>query len=656
MSFGFSVGDFLATAELISNITSALRHASASSYQELLLELHSLERALHEIEQLKCLPGQEAIVNSVKVAALVCQHPLDEFAKELKKYEILDIPTTSSSGTGHGPKRWMRKVQWEMKMEPKVKDLRAYISAHCLLILRAYFKELITSRVNTTVISPKSGQEVSNLQVKANEIYEQILLTREDNNKHASGLANIQSMFQRFSGLLTWEILTHLKAIFQLAGSIYWSNLQIMRFITKIQSTYQKPSIDTRHTWFQEPVRFEDALGRIMPVPSEYNWNKLEAIILDQFSNGPGSSKVKAGEYLLFNSMDSSQVLTASEFEAFIPGMSITMALIVGRYGEESNAKCPRVGCKSTKIQPLTTGGSFCVTCKGWFAVRKEPLPLPLRPETSMHIKSPQVDLASDKKSIAHVLKQSRDEKRRFKNLSIYFSPLPKTPSVANVRSRTNRRPPRRKLVNYWLESLVDCKKQKVVLGEPRSLLIKENVTEEDDDLDPFFFGNNSTYIYQKIRNRKYQNKEMTELEAEASIHGRNIPHQRSATLICTENQTGLNKAEITSTQPQGLPLQNIEMEPLEAWVLQLSHSEEIVQIGNPASFTSNSSLGTKTEVESRLQTSSLTGETIIHEGVFSKWGLILDAGFLKHVVIQAFHVLNVLNNQDISRKFLALD
>jgi hypothetical protein len=30
--------------------------------------------------------------------------------------------------------------------------------------------------------------------------------------------------------------------------------------------------IDTRHTWAQDPVRFEDALGRIFPVPSEYDW------------------------------------------------------------------------------------------------------------------------------------------------------------------------------------------------------------------------------------------------------------------------------------------------------------------------------------------------------------------------------------------------
>jgi hypothetical protein len=28
-----------------------------------------------------------------------------------------------------------------------------------------------------------------------------------------------------------------------------------------------------RYTWIQAPVKFEDALGRIMPIPSEYDWD-----------------------------------------------------------------------------------------------------------------------------------------------------------------------------------------------------------------------------------------------------------------------------------------------------------------------------------------------------------------------------------------------
>ena len=71
MSFGFSVGDFIAVGILIKNITSAL-HSSTSEHQELLLELNGLQRALDEIEHLKAVPQHEIEVNAVKVAALTC--------------------------------------------------------------------------------------------------------------------------------------------------------------------------------------------------------------------------------------------------------------------------------------------------------------------------------------------------------------------------------------------------------------------------------------------------------------------------------------------------------------------------------------------------------------------------------------------------------
>jgi hypothetical protein len=83
---------------------------------------------------------------------------------------------------------------------------------------------------------------------------------------------------------------------------------------------------------------------------------KIHAIILDQFSAGPGSDKVKAGEYLLFNSFDATQSLTADS-QGLIPGMSITMTLVVGRYSEGSLGVCPRISCNSKKIEAHDGGG-----------------------------------------------------------------------------------------------------------------------------------------------------------------------------------------------------------------------------------------------------------------------------------------------------------
>lgn len=155
--------------------------------------------------------------------------------------------------------------------------------------------------------------------------------------------------------------------------NVWNSNLQIVALVTQLQTTSTRP--DTSHTWFQEPARFEDALGRILPIPSEYAWSvgfsypradsglprgqKVKAIIVDQFSHGPGSDKVKAGEYLLYNVLDDFQVLSFRDDEVLIPGMSIRMTLVVGRYEPKSPGRCPRAGCKSTSVKRNRDEGNF---------------------------------------------------------------------------------------------------------------------------------------------------------------------------------------------------------------------------------------------------------------------------------------------------------
>ena len=130
MSFGFSVGDFIAAGNLVKDIISALRESSVSEYRDLVLELHGLQRALHEIEHLRCQPGQEGATNSIKVASLMCQYPLDEFAGKLRKFESLGVKSGGSTSKREIVKTWGIKLKWGFTMEDEVRNLRAYLIAH----------------------------------------------------------------------------------------------------------------------------------------------------------------------------------------------------------------------------------------------------------------------------------------------------------------------------------------------------------------------------------------------------------------------------------------------------------------------------------------------------------------------------------------------
>lgn len=126
MSFGFSVGDFLAAGRLIKEVVTILRTSARSEYCELTLELHGLQRALNHIEQLQAPPERDVAVAGIKIAALMCVHVLEEFAAKLKKFEVLaneeKFPAVIVL--------WKRKLKWGFTMADEIRNLRAYLAAH----------------------------------------------------------------------------------------------------------------------------------------------------------------------------------------------------------------------------------------------------------------------------------------------------------------------------------------------------------------------------------------------------------------------------------------------------------------------------------------------------------------------------------------------
>lgn len=86
----------------------------------------------------------------------------------------------------------------------------------------------------------------------------------------------------------------------------------------------------------------------------------LEAVIVAKFKEGPGQEKVHSGDFELFNSFDSSQVINASTVDStgLIPGMRVTMAMVVGQYEAiATNTRCARTGCKSQRFRIAEQGG-----------------------------------------------------------------------------------------------------------------------------------------------------------------------------------------------------------------------------------------------------------------------------------------------------------
>lgn len=132
------------------------------------------------------------------------------------------------------------------------------------------------------------------------------------------------------------------------------STQQILTIVLELRAS-DRP-IDTRFTYFQDPVRFEDVLGRVFPFPSECSIEALDTEIKARFKQGPGKAEVMAEAYEIANAKDSKQVLTVADEATLLPGMSITMAIVVEKPSNQSD-QCP--SCPSRSFVEMACGGKI---------------------------------------------------------------------------------------------------------------------------------------------------------------------------------------------------------------------------------------------------------------------------------------------------------
>lgn len=95
-------------------------------------------------------------------------------------------------------------------------------------------------------------------------------------------------------------------------------------------------------------------------MPSEYDFDLLDAIIQHKFETEPGRLEVKAGKYEYFKTKNSSDVLSRSSL--LLPGTAITMAIILIR-PILTNETCPMLGCNSIQTTEALGGG------RTWYVV-----------------------------------------------------------------------------------------------------------------------------------------------------------------------------------------------------------------------------------------------------------------------------------------------
>ncbi|KAJ6032237.1 hypothetical protein N7540_002969 [Penicillium herquei] len=368
MSFGFSVGDFLAVGQLTVNIVASLRESGGAKteYQDLIRELESLHYALQHLDKLQSKTGSSSSLDSIKYAALSCRRPLEEFLGKIQRYNrSLDVWAKNETNAIKGT---LDKVRWAFGQKDEIQKLQSYMNVHVATI-NMLLAEYGLEKIN--LVSDKAEAAHQDIERRLEDTRGLLEQISESGSAQLLVVQKVNSMTRKLFQMVNGE----LRASWRSLGEMVAKQQQLIEGVVDSVTTQQTYSIvleiksslapiDPRWTFFQAPFVVEDALGLKFPVPSEYDFELLTAIIKHRFQEGPGSGEVQAGDYEIFKTKNRKTALSSGD--RLLPGTAITMAVIVKQRNPTGEA-CPMPQCGSDEVIPMPGGGTRCSLCNVWF-------------------------------------------------------------------------------------------------------------------------------------------------------------------------------------------------------------------------------------------------------------------------------------------------
>ncbi|KAG4217833.1 hypothetical protein PC116_g33687 [Phytophthora cactorum] len=125
MSFGFSVGDILAGAQLAYTLSKSLSEAKGASneYQELIAQLNVVHKVLIHVDELRTANQlAQATVNALLFTINTTNEAIETFLTQYETYE----DSLRQGGSGNIVKDVYKKGRWATQMSNKVTGTLAY--------------------------------------------------------------------------------------------------------------------------------------------------------------------------------------------------------------------------------------------------------------------------------------------------------------------------------------------------------------------------------------------------------------------------------------------------------------------------------------------------------------------------------------------------
>jgi hypothetical protein len=196
MSFGFSVGDFIAVSKLIGEIVGSLRSigGASSDYQELVRELDSLDKALRHVLRLDHNGPPSELVVLITQEILDCKVPLEDIKLKIRKYE----KSLGSHSRPNVARATVDKLGWTFLRKGDIEKLQTHLRTHAstISILLAEYG------LQQMALNDKHAREHAIQIRKDNEATHSLLASvKKDCSTQIVSLQNSHSML---TGLYDW--------------------------------------------------------------------------------------------------------------------------------------------------------------------------------------------------------------------------------------------------------------------------------------------------------------------------------------------------------------------------------------------------------------------------------------------------------------------
>ncbi|KAI1477688.1 hypothetical protein F4774DRAFT_388230 [Daldinia eschscholtzii] len=161
MSFGFSVGDILAGAQLAYTLSKSLSEAKGASneYQELIAQLNVVHKVLIHVDELRAANQlAQATVNALLFTINTTNEAIETFLTQYETYE----ESLRRGGSGNIVKDVYKKGRWATQMPDKVRDLKGTLSimlaaVNCLVSLACYYNTGYEPRCTVDIVPSYQG-------------------------------------------------------------------------------------------------------------------------------------------------------------------------------------------------------------------------------------------------------------------------------------------------------------------------------------------------------------------------------------------------------------------------------------------------------------------------------------------------------------------